>query len=129
MHTSALPPHSPAAAPEADLFADDTTQQPLRLEFTGTLKADAQVRTKPVGDGGHVMTVLCLEVEGVGPGRHCLRAEQIYPESARAQAEQMARTLRKGQQVRLVTSPLDLRLYLPHVERIELDGPAQPQHH
>lgn len=131
MHTSALPSPQPAAnheaAPEADLFVQESPQA-LMLEFTGTLKADAQVRMKPVGDGGHALPVLCLELQDVGPGRHCLRADHLYPEAERAQAERLASTLRRGMRVRVATSALDLRLYLPHVERIAIDAAAQPHH-
>lgn len=129
VHTSAQAVNQAAhQASEPDLFADDATQ-PLRLEFTGTLRADAQVRIKPIGTDGHALPVLCLELEGVGPGHHLLRAEQIFPEGHHAQAEKAARTLRKGMQVRVQTSALDLRLYLPHVERITIDSAPTNHHH
>lgn len=108
------------AAAEGDLFPEEPAPAGARLEFTGVLRQDAQVRVKPVGDGTHVLPVLCMEVADVGPLHHTLHAEQIYTEATRAQAEARARTLKKGARVRLVTNTLDMRLLLPHVEQVEI---------
>lgn len=113
-------------AREPDLFADPAQgQQPgMVLEFTGTLKADAQVRSKPVGDGGHALPVLCLELEGVGPALQTVRVEQVYPEALLHQAEQRARGLRRHMRVSVTTNPFDLRLFIPHAQQIEVQAPA-----
>lgn len=110
----------PTAAAEPDLFPAAPASTELRLEFTGILSQDAQVRTKPVGDGIHALPVLCLELRDVGPLHQTLHAEQIYSEATRAQAEAHAKTLKRGAQVRLVTNALNMRLVLPHVEQVEL---------
>ena len=133
MHASAPTPTAEPA--EADMFgpdpsispANDTRAPALRLQFSGTLAHDAEVRSKPVGDGQHVLPVLCLDLCGVGPALHALHAEQIYSEATRKQAEQLARTLKKGQRVSLSTSLLDMRVFLPHVDSISIDPEkAQP---
>lgn len=112
-------------AVEPDLFPEPAAPSAqkatgLRLEFTGILSQDAQVRVKPIGDGAHVLPALCLELRDVGPLHQTLHAEQIYSEATRALAEAQAKTLKKGAQVRLVTNALNMRLVLPHVEQIEL---------
>lgn len=106
--------------PEPDMFPDaaPTCQ---RLEFFGILKADAQLRSKPIGDAQHIMPVLCLDLTTLEAGA-LMHAEQIYTEATRKQAEHLASTLKKGDRVRLTTSLLDLRLFLPHVEHIALDN-------
>lgn len=127
MHASAQT--HPAGAPvEADLFPDAAPGTGAMLEFTGILKTDAQVRTKPVGDGLHVLPVLCLDLGDVGAGHHILHAEQIYTEATRHHAEAKAKTLKKGALVRVRTSVLDMRIFLPHVEHVQLDAPPH-QHH
>lgn len=105
---------------EEDLFPREPEPAGLRLEFTGILREDAQVRVKPVGDGTHVLPVLCMELRDVGPMHQTVHAEQIYSESTRAQAEARAKSLKKGAHVRLVTNTLNMRLLLPHVEQVEL---------
>ena len=104
---------------EPDMFADQQAAS-LRMEFTGVLKTDAQLRSRPIGDDQHIVPVLCLDLCEVGSANRTLHAEQIYTESTRRQAEHLAQTLKKGQRVSLTTSLLDIRVFLPHVERIQL---------
>ena len=106
-----------ATAAEQDLFVH-THAQPLSLQFTGILRADAQVRVKPVGADGHALPVLCLELAHVGDSHHTVHAEQVFTEATRAQADHAAKQLRKGTTVHVNHSLLDMRIYLPHVEAI-----------
>ena len=111
MQTSAL-------ASEPDMFNDQDAVA-MRFEFTGILQCDAQLRCKPIGDDQQIVPVLCLDLCDVGSGR-TLHAEQIYTESTRRHAEHLAYTLKKGKRVSLTTSLLDMRVTLPHVDRIQL---------
>jgi hypothetical protein len=117
MHASALA--------ELDMFADQEATG-LRMQFTGTLKADAQLRCKPIGDDQHIVPVLCLDLIEVGDTGRTLLAQQIFTEATRKHAEALAQSLTKGKRVTLTTSLLDIRIFLPHVERIELAA-IQPQ--
>ena len=107
------------------MFADQQAAA-MRLEFTGILKADAQLRCKPIGDDQHIVPVLCLDLCQVGDSNRTIRAEQVFTESTRKQAEQLAHMLTKGRRVTLTTSMLDIRVFLPHVERVQL-ADIQPQ--
>lgn len=112
---------------EPDMFGPEpvaATPTGPRLQFTGTLAHDAEVRSKPVDHGTRVVPVLCLDLR-VGQPAHTLRAEQLYTEATHADAERVARTLKRGQVVCLTTSLLDMRVFLPHVESIFLDSQAQ----
>lgn len=95
-----------------------------RLQFTGTLAHDAEVRSKPVGNGARMLPVLCLDLR-VGQPAHTLHAEQLYTEATRSEAERLAKTLKRGQVVSLTTSLLDMRVFLPHVDSVTLDLPPQ----
>lgn len=109
--------------PEPDLFVHtpaQQAQQPLSLQFTGVLRADAQVRVKPVGDGGHALPVLCLDLCHVGDAHHTVHAEQVFTEATRPMADAKARTLKKGTVVHINHSLLDMRIFLPHVQSISL---------
>lgn len=109
------------------MFGADPAMAPLsgpRLQFTGILAHDAEVRSKPVDNGARMLPVLCLDLR-VGQPQHLLHAEQLFTEATRADAERLAKTLKRGQVVSLTTSLLDMRVFLPHVESISLD--PQPQ--
>lgn len=107
-----------------DLFVHTDAQQPQPthqcLQFTGVLRADAQVRVKPIGADGHVLPVLCMELSHVGDAHHTVHAEQIYSEATRAQADAKAKTLKKGTTVSVSHSLLDMRIFLPRVESVVL---------
>lgn len=106
---------------EADLFGDECPPDGhMRVEISGVLLADAQVRVKPVGDGSHMLPVLCLEISPSGAGGYSVHAEQVYYESARGRAEDQAKQLKKGAHVCIRTNLLDMRVLLPHIERITL---------
>ena len=111
---------------EPDMFSDQQSAG-LRLEFTGILKTDAQLRCRPIGDDQHIVPVLCLDLCEVGGTGRTLLAQQIFSEATRKHAEALTHTLTKGRRVTLTTSLLDIRIFLPHVERIQLD--ATPTQH
>ena len=105
---------TPAQTPaEADLFA------PAAVQFTGTLAADAQLRTKVI-DNHHLVPVLCFELINVGTTRMSLHAEQIYTEATRKQAEQQLTKYKRGAQITLTSDMADMRLVLPHIQSVEL---------
>jgi hypothetical protein len=90
------------------------------VQFTGTLAADAQLRTKPLGVDHVMHPVLCFELVNVGAANMSLHAEQIYTESTRRLAEQLLPLYKRGKQITLTSDMADMRLVLPHVQQVEL---------
>lgn len=114
--------HTSAHPPEADLFegtpaAPRVDERPV-LQLTGRLLHDAEVRSKPVGDGQHVRPVLCLDLAPCSGVFHTIHAEQIYTEATRKDAEARAATLKRGMRVTLTTPIADMRIFLPHVQGV-----------
>ena len=90
----------------------------------GTLAEDAQVRTKPMGEGGTPMPVLCLVINTIGPNPLPVRAEQTYPPSHRAEAEKAARAMRRGMQISVTAPCAHIRTTLAHCASITLGAKA-----
>lgn len=93
----------------------------------GTLAQDAQVRTKPMGEGETPMPVLCLVINTIGPNKVPVCAEQTYPPSLRAEAEKAARTLRQGMYVSVKAPCAHIRTTLAHCASITA-GAMAPHH-
>lgn len=82
-------------------------------QFSGVLLADAQVRVKPVGTGGQMMPVLCLELQPDHAPGHSIHAEQVFPVAAHRAAEHRAHALHKGTHVTVESPTQHMHLYLP----------------
>lgn len=80
------------------------------LEYTGTLIADAQARTKVLDSEGHSVPVVCLDLELDNTLHTLMRSEQPFPLDHYAQAHARAHQLKKGMRVTVQAPPLDLRL-------------------
>jgi hypothetical protein len=102
---------------DGDLFGGPPMAQERapQLAFSGVLRHHAEIRLKPIDGHGLHVPVLCLDLEDVGPGHHRVHAEQPFTEQTRADAEAIAKRLRKGDHVTVVTNPTDMRLFLPAV--------------
>lgn len=103
---------------EPDLFDVPT----VTAAFRGRLIRDAEVRTKPVGDGQQSMPVLCVECAPLSGAGHMIHAEQVYTEATRGLAEQRARALRKGAVISIITPWTGMRLFMPHVQAINTEA-------
>jgi hypothetical protein len=101
------------------------TAQPGELLFSGTLVADAQVRNKPVGLGGQMVPVLCLELQpDHSTNGNTLHAEQPFTEATRHAAELRAQQLRAGMQVTVATPHNHMRLVLHSCTHVHVAKPA-----
>ena len=106
MHTSAHPTPPPAA--------------PV-LQFCGHLLADAEVRVKPVGNGGQMMAVLCLEIRPDNSnGLHVIHAEQVFPTDSHCAVTARAHQLKRGMHIELESPAYPTRLVLPHCHHIRV---------
>lgn len=99
---------------------DMPLQEGPLIELDGVLIEDAQVRSKPVGDGLHVRPVLWLNIRPVSGLHRTVHIEQIYTEATRKEAEGKAATLRKGSRVTVTTPVTDMHIVLPHVRAVTL---------
>lgn len=90
------------------------------LQLSGVLLEDACVRTKLVDGGQHSLPVLCIEVAPLSKLGHSLHAEQVYTEATRKLAEDRAAALRKGTRITLTTPLAGMRVFLPHVQSVDL---------
>lgn len=119
VHTSALDDAG------ADLFGEvpapaGRAESGILLQIQGELLEDAQVRSKPVGDGVHVRPVLWLNLRPLTPERGTYHIEQIYTEATRKEAEARAAALKKGARVTVTTPVTDMRVTFPHVREVAL---------
>jgi hypothetical protein len=96
--------------------------------ITGTLVQDAEVRTLPQGPDSTPMPVLVAIFDSDGPGQLPVKAELVYPPNLRPQAQQYAKTLKRGMRVS-VTAPIhQIRTTLGHCQAIQqLREPAPDQ--
>ena len=108
---------------EPDMFghvAAPPVVQPMRIGFNATLLCAAEVRCLPSDDQLHTVPVLCLELRSHNPGGQIMRAQQLFTDATRHQAEALAKRLPKGAQVHIITALADMRITLPHVDSVEL---------
>lgn len=99
------------------------------IQITGTLVQDAEVRTLPQGTDSTPMPVL-VAIFDDGPGQLPVKAELVYPPNLRPQAQQYAKTLKRGMRVS-VTAPIhQIRTTLGHcqaIQQLREAAPDQPQ--
>lgn len=97
----------------------------LVIQIEGVLLQAAEVRSKPVGDGSHVLPVLCLDIAPLHRGlRRRIHAEQVYTEATHKDAEARAAELKRGAHITLSTSLVDMRIVFPHVQAVVLTSTA-----
>jgi hypothetical protein len=94
------------------------------LEYTGTLIADAQARTKVLDAEGHSVPVVCLDLELDNALHNLMRAEQLFPLDHYAQAHARAHQLKKGMRVAVQAPPIDLRLIACNAAHIHVINPT-----
>ena len=118
MKTSAPPAPQPATGDSPDLF-------PAVVTYTGVLLCDAQARTMPADDEGHMVPVLVLDLELRCKTRNHHRSLQRFPAGQQAQCEAAARHYRKGMVVD-VEMPLASARTLPdHTTHTHVHQPEE----
>jgi hypothetical protein len=129
-----MPVQTCAQSPEADLFGDvepttteireDLAEVAARLAIRGTLhgrlRRNAEVRSKPCDRQGHMVPVLCLDLDELGGWKRVVHAEQVFTEAQRGHAEKLASTLKRGMVVAVVSPITDVRMTLPHIDGFEV---------
>ena len=105
MHTS---------APDGRLFPD-----PL-MQWTGVLLHKAEARSKQLDPEGHVVPVLCLDIELDNALRNHMHVEQPFPAGQHQQCEAAAHRLHKGMRVTVQAPSLDLRLVAANTQHIHV---------
>lgn len=100
------------------------------IEIEGTIAAQPVVRTRAVGEGGHPMPVLCLQLNQLGPRRvGFVTCDQVFPLGAHAAAQAAAHRLKPGTRVK-VQVPVDLmETHFPataHIHVLPQPDPATP---
>lgn len=97
-------------------------EQPETLvQLTGVLLHHAEARTRPGDAEGHMVPVLCMDIELETVHRNLFHAEQVFP--SQEACEWAARRLRKGTRV-TVDGPLAAARFTHlHVSHIHVHQP------
>lgn len=80
------------------------------LEYRGTLVKCAEARTKPIDETGLAVPVLCMDIELECTLHNVMHVEQAYEPSQFELVKARAKTLKKGTEVTVHVSPIDIRL-------------------
>ena len=96
------------------------TDRALLTEWTGVLMADAQARSKPADDQGHMLPVLVMDVRLDNPTHNHLRVEQPFPAADITQCQAAARRFRKGQRVTVQAPLAHVHIKAEHTAHIHI---------
>lgn len=97
---------------DADLFGDVATQ------YSGRLVRAAEVRNKVIDHEGHVVPVLCMDIESDSPMRLPIHVEQPYPVNHHAQCQAAARRFTKGMHITVEAPMVGVRLVVANATHI-----------
>ena len=95
------------------------------IAWTGTLIADAECRTKAVDAQGHMVPVLCMDIELDSHLRNRLHAEQPFPVGHHSQCEAAAHRYRKGMRVTVQAPIVGLRMVAPNLTHVHVHQPEE----
>ncbi len=87
-----------------------STQSGALIEYSGTLLHAAEARTSALDHEGHMVPVLCLDIELDNSFHTPLHVEQYFPTGHQAQAQAAAHRFKKGQRVTVKVPLLTLRI-------------------
>lgn len=93
--------------------------------FTGVLVEHAQVRTKPLDAEGHMVPVLCMDIELDSHLHNRLHAEQPFPVGHHSQCEAAAHRYRKGMRVTVQAPIVGLRMVAPNLTHVHVHQPEE----
>ena len=92
----------------------------LLTQWTGVLIADAQARTRPIDELGHMLPVLVMDVRLDNPTHNHLRVEQPFPLADIHQCQAAARRYRKGQRVTVQAPIAHVHIKAEHTAHIHI---------
>ena len=87
-----------------------STQTAALIEYSGTLLRAAEARTRVLDHDGHMVPVLCMDIEIDNSFRTPLHVEQYFPTGHQVQAQAAAHHYKKGQRVTVQVPLLALRM-------------------
>jgi len=91
--------------------------------FTGVLRSNAQARMKAVDAEGHMVPMLCMDIELDGVLHNRLQAEQPFAADAHHACEAAAHRYRKGTRVTVHAPIASLRMLAPNTTHIHVHQP------
>ena len=98
----------------------------LSIEFSGTLIAPAQARTRIVDKEGHARPALCMDIELDDTNRKRIHVESIFDQGKHNECEAAAHRYKKGTRVTFQTKDEDLQLSALNVSHIHIHPDAAP---
>lgn len=110
MNTSARHPH-------AGLLPEPMAQ------FTGVLLHHAEARMRQLDSDGHMVPVLCMDIELDGHLRNQLHVEQLFAAGAQHACEAAAHRYRKGTRVTVEAPVVGLRMVAANTTHIHVHHP------
>jgi hypothetical protein len=90
------------------------------LAFTGTLVEHATARVKRADGEGHMLPVLCFEVETDSSTRGRCMVEQLFPQGHEAQCHAAAARLRAGMRVTFHAPAVGITLIARNCTRVHV---------
>lgn len=102
-----------------------THHNPVDMVYTGILLQDAQVRTRVLDGEGHMVPVLCLELE-LDNGHHTqLHSEQHFPIGHHDQAATAAKAYKRGTRVSIQAPLIGVRLVATNTTHVQALPPIK----
>jgi hypothetical protein len=98
---------------------------PLHTRYSGTLMHNAQARTRPSDREGHMVPVICFDIEVDGTTHNVAHVEQPFIHGTQEQAEAAARRLKKGMHVSCDHPATGLRVTLPNTLHVHVLSPSE----
>lgn len=115
--------------------AFDATGFGTLLEIEGTVATRPTVRTRPVGEQGEPMPVLCLVLNGIGQAaQRRFTCDQIFPIGQHAAAHARAAQLKQGTHVKVQVALDVMETHFPvtaHINAVptKTQSATQEAHH
>ena len=97
----------------------------LLTQWTGVLIGDAQARTKPIDELGHMLPVLIMDVRLDNPTHNHLRVEQPFAAADMHQCQAAARRFRKGTRVTVQAPIAHVHIKAENTAHIHIHQPEE----
>lgn len=102
------------------------TTSSVLIQYSGHILRKPEVRNRPLDAEGHMVPVLCIELETDSPLRLPIHVEQPFPADQHAACEAAARRLRKGMLVTVQAPIVGHRLIINNAAHVRAE-PEEPQ--
>lgn len=99
------------------------------MQLSGTLAADAQLRTRVLDGDNHTVPVICLVMLGTGTSYMPVHVEWPQPADGYHAAEQLIKTLKRGTTVTVQAPLLGMRLVAANAHQVHASAPHTQPHH